>query len=311
MINEGRLFDSYSNLIQNILELPFYGLYVLHFRNNMNNTYVDTNLTTSRTVFNGCSGCSQTSPWTYQISDRKFIKAISIDLNDPILGNYDAYDVGFIVKDTTPSTLPIDTIEEVYRFGEINHLDMLCGLDFVAPDTVYLLYKFVDTTISYKDVYTLQKSTTTGSVFWSKNYTCDVNRWLAIEATDNEILMYGRFWQGDSHLDDLYTSNPMIVRLDKEGVILSTNDVSFQHADVMLYPNPTNSILNLRIENSDCRFENFKIFNIMGQCVYNAKVPKSSKDVNFKIDISDFSKGTYFLQMIGDDSHVTKKFVVN
>lgn len=310
LIKERNFHSLYVNSVQNILELTYYGTYIIHYQENMFNTYIDTNFATSRTIHNGCSGCHESTPWTYQISDKKFIKALWIDTSIPFQSYYS--EVGFMIKDTTRSIdYAVDTIITMYQFGSINNEDWLGGLDFVAPDTVYLLYKFIDTTISNQDVYTLLKTTTTGNIIWSKNYACDVNRWLAVEATDNEILLYGRFWEGDNHFGDGYTSNPIIVRLDKEGVVQSTTDINFQQADVLIYPNPTNSILNLRIENGERKFERLKILNMMGQCVYDSKVGKSNPDLKTTIDVSGFTKGTYFLQLIGDYYQTSKKFIVN
>jgi len=308
-IKEGYFVDTNATYaINNIVELPYYGLYALDYYGSVMNLFVDTNLTSARIAFNGCSGCIPTQ-WSYHISDRKFIKGVTINWIEENLETHT--DVGFMVKDTTPSMKIFDTITAIYQFGELNRCDFFCGLDFVAPDTVFLLYKFIDTTISNRDVYVLQKSTTIGTVIWKKYYTCDVNRWLQVKATESGLLMYGRFWNGDDHLDDIYTWNPMIIRLNKEGVIQSTTDIDFQQAEVLVYPNPANSTLNLRIENGERKFERLKISNMMGQCVYASEVSQSNQNINLKIDVSGFAKGTYFVQLLGDKNQVTKKFIVN
>lgn len=309
-IKEGYFVDTNATyVINNIVELPYYGLYVLDYYGSVMNLYVDTNLTSARIAFNGCSGCIP-NHLSYQISDRKFIKGVTINWIEQNLETHT--DVGFMVKDTTPSIAhSYDSITVVYKFGELNHYDFFCGLDFVAPDTVFLLYKFIDTTISNRDVYTLQKLTTTGTVIWSKNYTCNVNRWLQVKATASGLLMYGRFWNGDDHLDDIYTWNPIIIRLNKEGVIQSTTDINFQQAEILVYPNPTNSTLNLNIANGESGFRQVKVLNMMGQCVYESQMPQSRQDVNLSIDVSGFAKGAYFIRLLGDKDQVTKRFVVN
>jgi hypothetical protein len=67
-----------------------------------------------------------------------------------------------------------------------------------------------------------------------------------------------------------------------------------------VFPNPASSTLNVHAEN----YDNVQILNSLGQVVYSDKV--SGND--FRINISSFSKGIYFLRLSGKTT-ATRKFI--
>jgi hypothetical protein len=68
-----------------------------------------------------------------------------------------------------------------------------------------------------------------------------------------------------------------------------------------LYPNPTNSELNIKSELLKNNF-NIKITNVLGAIVLSAKNTK-------KIDVSNLPMGMYFIQIEQDNYSLTKKFL--
>ena len=73
-----------------------------------------------------------------------------------------------------------------------------------------------------------------------------------------------------------------------------------QDNGISLFPNPANSTLNVHAEN----YDNVQILNAFGQVVYSDKV----SDNDFRINISGFSKGIYFLRLSGKTT-ATRKFI--
>lgn len=61
----------------------------------------------------------------------------------------------------------------------------------------------------------------------------------------------------------------------------------------MIYPNPSQGLVHIWLkENSASAEINFKICNLMGQHLYNARI----KDTDSVIDLSSYPAGTYILQ---------------
>ena len=76
--------------------------------------------------------------------------------------------------------------------------------------------------------------------------------------------------------------------------------------DVNIYPNPTSSILNLKVNNQ--QIKEVKIYNLMGKEV----VKKSSRESKIEnINISQLSTGMYLIQIKTDVSTFTKKIMKN
>jgi hypothetical protein len=70
--------------------------------------------------------------------------------------------------------------------------------------------------------------------------------------------------------------------------------------DMMLYPNPTASILNVTSTSGDA---SYKIYNMLGQTVMNGKL------VNYSVDVSNVSSGAYILEVSSEGQFVRKRFV--
>ena len=71
---------------------------------------------------------------------------------------------------------------------------------------------------------------------------------------------------------------------------------SFMLAEINLFPNPTNGILNLEIINLNKEVLSLEIVNINGQVVYSNQMNASDFPVH-KIDLSNCSKGVYFVKL--------------
>lgn len=295
--------------VRDIVELPYYEKYVVAFRSTMIRLIADSSLVTAKFVFNSNSGCTPGNS-LLQISDKKFMEGVNIVRCNPDNGDDYPNDVGYLIADTT--SMPLFAPEEVYqneifKFGELNNHDVFCGLDFVAPDTSYLSFMFADTTVSSNFITTLQKTTLNGTVIWRKNYMSDANRWLKVKAIDGGILLYGVYWFGLNSPN----LNPIIIRLNSNGEVESTTDIHFRQVELLAYPNPTNYILNLKLENSKGNYHALKIMNILNQSVYETSLSLNNNDLDMKIDVSGFAKGTYFVQLIGTNRQIVKKIVVN
>jgi len=291
-----------------IIELPYYGMYVVAFRNSPNRLYTSNDLQSLEFKFN-TSGNSFPRNDTYQISDKKFVTGVNILDIIPENPESTTSNVGFLIADTASiqhygSTFP----NEVHEFGLPEHNDNFIGMDFVYPDTILLTYIFFDTSISPKAITTLVKATLSGETIWSKDFQSDkLEQVLFPKAVGDNILLYGYYY------DSLYTSssNPLIIKLNSEGGIQSTSDIEFTPLDIQIYPNPTSSMLNIKIDQGINKFEHLKIINIMGQCVYESAISNRLQSTNVKIDVSKFTKGTYVLLLSGNGNQSTKKLIIN
>lgn len=74
---------------------------------------------------------------------------------------------------------------------------------------------------------------------------------------------------------------------------------------MMVYPNPTTSYVNLKIENYDFQDLTFQLFDLAGKQILNQKIITSETT----IDLYNFSKNVYLLQ-VSDQKSLVKTFKI-
>jgi len=93
-----------------------------------------------------------------------------------------------------------------------------------------------------------------------------------------------------------YTTNSSCAALSTKDDVLSNG--------ISIYPNPTNSVLNINKSNSNIAIKNISLINVIGKTVYTSTSVKA-------INVSNFSKGLYILKIEAQDGGVaTKKVIV-
>lgn len=98
---------------------------------------------------------------------------------------------------------------------------------------------------------------------------------------------------------------------DSESYTFSNNALSSETFDflenITIYPNPTNSILNISIP-SELNFSvNYEIYNNLGQVIKSSN--SSSSDL--QINTSEFSNGIYFIKLNFENNSKTLRFIKN
>lgn len=89
--------------------------------------------------------------------------------------------------------------------------------------------------------------------------------------------------------------------------VLGVNDY-FENNALSVYPNPTNTSLNVKLSNTDELPESFSIYNMLGQQITTELVFRTSDLV---IDVSSYSAGMYFIKLKKNDNTKTIQFVKN
>jgi PKD repeat protein len=74
---------------------------------------------------------------------------------------------------------------------------------------------------------------------------------------------------------------------------------------VIIYPNPSNGMVNISFDGSVINQANLKVVNQMGQVVLENNINEPTSSIN--LDLSNFAKGVYTINIISDGIIVTKK----
>ncbi|MCD4793586.1 MAG: choice-of-anchor J domain-containing protein [Bacteroidales bacterium] len=78
---------------------------------------------------------------------------------------------------------------------------------------------------------------------------------------------------------------------------------------VTVYPNPSNGVFNVQMLNNKSAYLSMQIFNIQGQIIWQKEL---SNSINYteNINISNFTKGIYFIKINTGKKIVTKKIII-
>jgi hypothetical protein len=82
----------------------------------------------------------------------------------------------------------------------------------------------------------------------------------------------------------------------------SLSSTTFDEASLSIYPNPTNSLINIESNSGDNL--NVSLFDITGKQLYTGKMKGSTS-----IDMNTFSSGIYFVKLDNGTQFTTKKIV--
>lgn len=123
---------------------------------------------------------------------------------------------------------------------------------------------------------------------------------LADEETNPAFATFG-YHQKDYNIYTWALMKQIDLKLNSCGIISNiSNNISANDA-FHIYPNPTNRILNIKIDDAENEFETV-IFNQVGQSTYKSKNQT-------QIDMNNFSNGIYFIRINNDKQIFTKKII--
>ncbi len=92
-------------------------------------------------------------------------------------------------------------------------------------------------------------------------------------------------------------------------IVKSTAGIGIQEkTEIEIYPNPSNGSINLRFSNLNESNVNIKVLNLLGEMVFENIY--SYKVNNLTIDLSNLSKGVYFININTKSNQYTKKISI-
>ena len=77
---------------------------------------------------------------------------------------------------------------------------------------------------------------------------------------------------------------------------------------ISVYPNPTNTVLNIKLNQNSNLPDSYKIYNMLGQLIDAKEINNIS---HLKIETSTLNNGMYFIKIFKDDQFTTIPFIKN
>jgi len=98
-----------------------------------------------------------------------------------------------------------------------------------------------------------------------------------------------------------------MIRMNFDPSSLSTNDLFVGEFNV--HPNPSTGIFTVELNNIKDDDYKISITNVLGQEVYTS-TREISTLISEKIDLSDFEKGVYILEVSNSNSTISEKIII-
>jgi hypothetical protein len=89
-----------------------------------------------------------------------------------------------------------------------------------------------------------------------------------------------------------------------------TSTIDINNSNVLIYPNPTQGILNIEFDLIGSKEVTLSLVNILGDVVYSETIDNETIKYSNKLDLSTYSNGIYFVKLKNEDSIITKKVIV-
>lgn len=111
----------------------------------------------------------------------------------------------------------------------------------------------------------------------------------------------------------VFHSDPAVV---EEGVIVDNlvitgNSLSveeFETGNFAIFPNPSKGLFNIKTKS--IQSFDFEVYDVTGKLIKQARNIKPNDNV-YQLDISDYASGVYFLNLLNNNSKITKKLILN
>ena len=98
----------------------------------------------------------------------------------------------------------------------------------------------------------------------------------------------------------IFWTQPTVIRLEG-GTAINNLDV---------YPNPSRDIFNVSFTSEDAQDLDVRILNVVGEVVYTENLEQFVGEYTKAIDLTTYTKGIYFLEIITNNGVVNKKLIL-
>jgi hypothetical protein len=113
----------------------------------------------------------------------------------------------------------------------------------------------------------------------------------------------------DSNVTSFRSTWTAPVLWTQPGTLIRMESTS-QIKNLDIYPNPSRDIFNIRFISEKIQDLSVRVINIMGELVYQEKANQFIGEYTKQIDLTDNSKGVYFLEITTDKGVVNRKIVI-
>ncbi len=110
-------------------------------------------------------------------------------------------------------------------------------------------------------------------------------------------------WSSNASIN--YPGWEITYEIDNVGV---EEQEAFTQLDI--FPNPATDALNVNFNLDNNQTVEIRLVNVTGEAIYNNVLSNVTGQINNRIDVSNFAKGIYILNISGAEGSVNKKVII-
>jgi len=111
--------------------------------------------------------------------------------------------------------------------------------------------------------------------------------------------------EGTMYVTDFGSKNLRII----SDIVLSANDFELKKNSIQLYPNPSNGILNVKLDLNGASTYSLNIYNLLGRKLFSTDENVDSSIISKILNIDFLNSGVYFVKVNVDGNEIVKQFV--
>jgi hypothetical protein len=135
--------------------------------------------------------------------------------------------------------------------------------------------------------------------------------WVDSGSNNHQVVTSFSFTKGPTaqHLTPTSTSNYFnSVVIDWVPSNLAVEDIQNKEPAVVIYPVPSSGVFNIDVKND---LKNIKVFNLLGQQVYNEDINGNTVDSTKSIDLSNLVSGNYVISLTNEYGTSSYEVIIN
>ncbi len=166
-----------------------------------------------------------------------------------------------------------------------------------------------DTTICANNSIIFDAGAGTGYTYiWQKaplTDTIDYSQTISVDSAGTGLSSATYIVTVTDSLTGLQATDSVVITFE---ICTDINDIT-DNSNISIYPNPCDGTFNISAKGLNSTTDLY-ILNVQGQVVYKEKLINTSSNYTKQFDLSDYSKGIYFIKLVNENSIQIKKIVI-
>ena len=110
-----------------------------------------------------------------------------------------------------------------------------------------------------------------------------------------------------------YNGTQIVLPNKQKPIVVNIPSSNTSGFNCLIFPNPANNTINIRIDSETSGKAEIKIINLSGKCLYNTKkyISLGKNEFLLNINLSKFSEGMYLVSINSGNNNFTQKIDIN